>query len=120
MGDDAALGPSPYGHVLDAGPVCSLSRADPLILLWRWRQLDTYDVGTPFADHLTYCIHASGQRDSNPRSSAWKADAVPPQLCPLIRFVIIADARGLYSLGVLNFGVIWLTEMRGAESAEDM
>ena len=73
MWDDAAFRPVPYRHVLHAGPVCGLSRADPFILLWRWRQLDTYDVGTPFADHLTYFMHRSGQRDSNPRSPAWKA-----------------------------------------------
>ena len=107
--------PSPHCHVLYARSMRSLSRADPFVFLRRGWKLYAHDVGTPFADHLTYCIHRSGQRDSNPRSPAWKADAVPPQLCPLIRFVIIADARGLYSLGVLNFGVIWLTEMRGAE-----
>jgi hypothetical protein len=34
---------------------------------------------------------------------------------------IVAYLGGcVHDWGVLNFGVIWLTEMRGAESAEDM
>ena len=27
-------------------------------------------------------LHQSGQRDSNPRHSAWEADALPTELCP--------------------------------------
>ena len=30
---------------------------------------------------------SSGRRDSNPRPSAWKADALPTELLPLILFI---------------------------------
>jgi hypothetical protein len=37
---------------------------------------------------LTQHLHAgagwSGQRDSNPRPSAWEADTLPAELCPLL------------------------------------
>ena len=31
-------------------------------------------------------IYLSGRRDSNPRPSAWKADALPTELLPLMIF----------------------------------
>ena len=76
MWDDSAFRPVPYRHVLHVCSARSLSRADPFVLLRRGWELDAHDVGTPFADHLTYFMHfthRSGQRDSNPRSPAWKA-----------------------------------------------
>ena len=38
---------------------------------------------TPELHRLTFSI-LSGRRDSNPRPSAWKADALPTELLPLI------------------------------------
>ena len=39
----------------------------------------------------------SGRRDSNPRPSAWKADALPTELLPLISFIIVGE-RGFEPL----------------------
>ena len=37
---------------------------------------------------LEYIINLSGRRGSNPRHSAWKADALPTELLPLLLVVV--------------------------------
>ena len=43
----------------------------------------------------------SGRRDSNPRPSAWKADALPTELLPLIKFFFVFTTYE--NVGVVGF-----------------
>ena len=39
----------------------------------------------------------SGGRDSNSRHSAWKADALPTELPPLVKFKLVTNSSSLYN-----------------------
>jgi|YNPBryulayer2012_1023412.scaffolds.fasta_scaffold07848_1 hypothetical protein len=54
---------------------------------------------------------------SEGKSYRWWATALPS---PTQSVLPLSMNAPVHDWGVLNFGVIWLTEMRGAESAEDM
>ena len=50
-------------------------------LHWLVRSSDPYQVNKDFSPD-SYAFNLSGRRDSNPRPSAWKADALPTELLP--------------------------------------
>jgi hypothetical protein len=77
--------PQPSAWQADALPL-SYSRIKPIVCLSP--PICAADPGRPLADRRrsllqTPPIFWSGKRDSNPRPSAWEADALPAELFPL-------------------------------------
>ena len=51
-----------------------------------------------FCEDLFSLIYVwSGGRDSNSRHSAWKADALPTELPPLVEFKLLSNPSSLYN-----------------------
>src|SRR5690606_38726984 len=72
-----------FGHCLPAD-FCSLCgalfRANRYRLPWSDREPDR-NTNAPLQIEMGR-FRRSGKRDSNPRPSAWEADALPTELCP--------------------------------------
>ena len=59
----------------------------------------TPELHWPSSKTSSLKINSSGRRDSNPRPSAWKADALPTELLPLVKFQYIV----MRIVGVVGF-----------------
>ena len=76
----------------------SMSRIAYLFVAIGAKLVQTREKPPHFCEDFFSLIYVwSGGRDSNSRHSAWKADALPTELPPLVEFKLLSNSSSLYN-----------------------